>query len=169
MFKGAAHAKKWHCMQLHHVQLHARYCYLFNWCCKINVMARSAHLNNFQSAKTDMGFGEEEEEEAIFFYIIYYLFIWKQSFDFKHPHSIRDEKPVRSNVFDLSLFSLTLSTTRSKIIEPSQTHVWYNNPPPCQDYWGEITYDHIFLMEVQRPPFSAPWVSLWPLEIRSVV
>lgn len=39
-------------------------------------MARSAHLNNFQSAKVDMGFGgEEEEEEAIFFYIIYYLFI----------------------------------------------------------------------------------------------
>lgn len=62
-------------MQLHHVQLHARYCYLFNWCCKINVMARSAHLNNFQSAKVDMGFGGEEEE-AIFFYIIYYLFIY---------------------------------------------------------------------------------------------
>lgn len=41
-------------------------------------MARSAHLNNFQSAKVDMGFGgeeEEEEEEAIFFTLfIIYLF-----------------------------------------------------------------------------------------------
>lgn len=45
-------------MQLHHIGLHAHYCHRFKWCCKINVMASSAHLNNFQSAKTDMGSGQ---------------------------------------------------------------------------------------------------------------
>lgn len=37
-------------------------------------MARSAHLNNFQSAKVDMGFGGEEEEAIFFTLFIIYLF-----------------------------------------------------------------------------------------------
>lgn len=46
-------------MPLHHIGLHAHYQQRFKWCGKINVMASSAHLNNFLSAKTDMGFGAE--------------------------------------------------------------------------------------------------------------
>lgn len=46
-------------MQLHHMRLYAHYCQRFKWRCKINVMASSAHLNNFRSAKTDMGFWAE--------------------------------------------------------------------------------------------------------------
>lgn len=64
-------------MQLHHVQLHARYCYLFNWCYKINVMASLAHLNNFQSAQTDMGFlGGVKKKKKKKQFLYYSLFIY---------------------------------------------------------------------------------------------
>lgn len=68
-------------------------------------MARSAHLNNFQSAKADMGFGGEEEEEAIFFFTLFIIYLFENNHLTSNIHIQSEMRNLCVQMYLICLFS----------------------------------------------------------------
>lgn len=68
-------------------------------------MARSAHLNNFQSAKVDMGFGGEEEEAIFFLHYLLFIYLFENNHLTSNIHIQSEMTNLCVQMYLICLFS----------------------------------------------------------------